>query len=567
MNNKKKDISFLILAIVIILLVNIITGFTFKRFDLTSDNRYSLSPATKNILKNLDDLIYIKVYLEGDFPAGSEGFVKLHNAAKEMLDEFHYYANGNLEYEFVDPFKETSNPKAQYAIIRQLQDKGLYCTTLKVNTDNGVSQKNIIPGALVNYKGRELPLQILQTQIGTDPEVVLNNSIQALEYNLSSVIRNLTVNQKPKITFIEGHGELAEIQVADITSSLQEYYQVDRVKIDGQLHALEKYKAIIIAKPDSAFDEKDKFVIDQFIMNGGKVLWCIDNIAANMDSLSTHDETYGIPMDLNLDDQLFKYGVRINSNLLLDIYSIKIPMVVGTSGNQPQIEMFPWFFFPLIFSNSNHPIVNNLNAIRTEFVSSMDTVESKGIKKTILLKTSNYCRIINSPVRINLELARHEPKEGDFIDKYLPIAVLLEGEFQSNFKNRVPETIQNSKEIGFKEKSTATKMIVIADGDILKNQIRKTQGKLEAEPLGYDKYTHETYGNKNFILNAVNYLLDESGLIVSRSKELKLRLLDATRAKEEKIKWQAVNTALPILLVIVLGISLNFLRKRKFSKI
>jgi ABC-2 type transport system permease protein len=322
MTNKKKDISFLLLWILIIVLANVITSFTFKRFDLTSDHRYSLTDATKNILKELDDVVYIKVYLEGDFPEGSEGFVNLKNATKEMLDEFRYYAGDNFEYEFVDPFKEVSNPKIQYSIIKQLQEKGLYCTTLKVNTDNGVSQKNIIPGALVYYKGKELPLQILQTQIGMNPEVVLNNSIQALEYNISSVIRNLTVNQKPKIAFIEGHGELVELEVKDITTTLQEYYQVDRININNQLNALEKYQAIIIAKPDSAFNEKDKFIIDQFIMNGGKVVWLLDNIAANMDSLNTRDETYGIPLDLNLDDQLFKYGVRINYNLLFQFSEV-----------------------------------------------------------------------------------------------------------------------------------------------------------------------------------------------------------------------------------------------------
>jgi ABC-2 type transport system permease protein len=565
--SKKKDISFLFLWIVIIASINIITSFTFKRIDLTSDNRYSLTDATKNILRNLDDVVFVKVYLEGDFPEGSEGFVKLRNATKEMLDEFHYYANGNLEYEFVDPFKDASNGQTQYGIIKQLQDKGLFCTTLKVSSDDGnISQKNIIPGAIVSYKGRELPFQILQTQIAVNPELVLNNSIQSLEYNISSVIRNLTVNLKPKIAFIEGHGELNEMQTKDINDALQEYYQVERLKIDGKLDALKTYKAIIIAKPDSAFDEKDKFIIDQFVMNGGKLLWFIDNIAASMDSLVTRDDTYGIPLELNLNDQLFKYGVRINSNLLLDVYSIKIPMVVGNMGNQPQMEMFPWFYFPLIFSNSDHPIVKNLNAVRTEFVSSIDTVESKNIKKTILLTTSNYSKAINAPVRISLELARHEPRQEDYNDSNQSIAVLLEGEFQSNFKNRIPENIAKDKEIGFLEKSRHTQMIIVSDGDMIKNNIRKKEGKSEIDPLGYDKYTHETYGNKNFVLNAVNYLLDENGLIDSRSKELKLRLLNASKIKDEKIKWQAVNLVLPIFLISIGGFLLTFIRKYRFAK-
>jgi ABC-2 type transport system permease protein len=443
-----------------------------------------------------------------------------------------------------------------------------------VKTKKGTSQQIIFPGALVTYKSKEIPLELLKAQMGIPPEAVLNNSIQALEFNITNTIKKLSVINKPEIAIIEGHGELDKYEMADITNTLTEYYNVERIRINGQLNSLaersnidsvktrikNKYEAIIIAKPDSAFSDKDKFIIDQFIMRGGKVLWLIDPVFACMDSIQNSESTVGVNNELNLEDQLFKYGVRINSDLVMDLNALPIPLRTGQIGNQPQIDFFPWYFFPIITPLIKHPIVNNLNAIKTEFVSSIDTIEVLGIKKTILLKTSPYSRIVYTPALISLNILREEPDE-DIYNQ--PVAVLLEGEFESAFKNIISPVIANDKEIGFLEKGVPNKMVVISDGDIIRNQLHIPQGY--PLPLGYDQFTRQTFGNKELILNVMNYLCDDSGLISIRSRELKLRLLDKTKISNNKLFWQLLNTLLPVLLVIIFGIIWAWVRKRRYA--
>ncbi|HNY08185.1 MAG TPA: gliding motility-associated ABC transporter substrate-binding protein GldG, partial [Bacteroidales bacterium] len=537
---KQNNVIQLLLCLVIIILLNIIGSYVFTRFDLTSEKRYSLSPATKKALRNLDDVVYFKVYLQGDFPAG---FKRLRNETMEMLDEFRAYSD-NIQYEFINP-SSGSDKKERNSVYQLLIQRGLNPTDLQVKTKDGSNRQIIFPGALVTYKTREIPLQLLNNQIGEAPEAVLNNSIKNLEYNLISTIRKLSVVDKPKIAFIEGQGELNSGQVYDIMTALSEYYAVDRVKINQKIYSLtrrdslkggkiaivNKYKAIVIAKPDSAFDEKDKFIIDQFIMRGGKVLWLIDPVFASMDSLQKNNESMGVTNDLKLDDQLFNYGVRLNYNLVLDLNSVPIPIVTGRMGNQPQIEFFPWYYFPVVMSSGVHPIVNNLNAVKFEFASSLDTVEAPGIKKTILLKTSKYSRIVNAPANINLEICRNKPDEQMFNNPNQPVAVLLEGEFQSLFTNRVPPEIMNNKLIGFKGKSIPTAMVVVSDGDVIKNQFNRSQGY--PLPLGYDQDTRQTFGNKDFVLNILNYLCDDSGLLYTRTREVQLRLLDKTKVEKQ----------------------------------
>lgn len=558
--SKRYDIIQLGILLTIVVIINIISAYVFKRLDLTAEKRYTLSEATKKMLLKLNDVVYVKVYLDGDFPAG---FKRLQNETKEMLDEFRVVAGDNLEYEFVNPSASSDN-KEKAEIYQQLAQKGIQPTNLQANTESGKEQQIIFPGAIVTYKGSEMPLILLKSQVGTAPEVMLNNSIKDLEYEISNTIRKLASGSRPSIAFITGHRELDEMYVADITRSLSEYYEVNRVRMNGTLNSLKGYEAIIIAKPDSVFDEKDKFVIDQFIMNGGKSLWLIDEVFASMDSLGKNAETVGVGSPLNIEDQLFKYGVRINMHTVLDISCVPIPIVSGYTGNQPQTKMFPWYFFPLVFQTVKHPIVNNLNAVKMEFANTIDTVGNASIKKTVLLTTSRYTRTMNTPVRINLNMVGQEPEEKQFNKSYLPLAVLLEGQFESVFKNRVPPEIVNDTNIAYKEKGKFSKMIVVADGDIIKNQVNKSNGTIY--PLGYDKYTRETYGNKNFLLNCINYLCDESELISLRNREVKLRLLDTQRLKDEKEKWQIINTVIPVLLMILLGIALNVYRKRKYSK-
>lgn len=560
-NLKRYNVIQLIVVLAIIIVLNFLSQFLFKRFDLTAEKRFTLSVTTKDFLKNLDDVVYIKIYLEGEFPAG---FKRLRNETKEMLDEFRAYAGDNIQYEFINP-SSSPDQKARNEVYQNLSEKGLQPTNLQQSNEDGNSQQIIFPGAILSYRGTELPLMLLKSQIGVAPELMLNNSINDLEYELISTIKKLQIIVKPKVAFIQGHGELAEMEVADITHSLEEYYEVKRVTLNGSLNALKGYRAIIIAKPDSAFDEKDKFVIDQFIMHGGKVAWLIDPVIASMDSLSRHTETIGLATSFNIEDQLFRYGVRINTNLVQDIQCVPIPIISGYVGNQPQTRLYPWMFYPLIFQTVKHPIVNNLNAVKLEFASTIDTVGNSTIKKTVLLTTSRFSRLVNTPARINLNMAAQQPEEKLFNRSFQPVAVLLEGIFESNYKNRVPPTIAHDSLIDFKEKSVKpTKMIVVSDGDIIKNYVHKASGKIA--PLGYDKYTREQYGNKNFLLNAINYLCDDSGLLELRNKEVKLRLLDKTKLKNERTKWQLINVIMPVVLVVLMGIVLFYVRKRKYSK-
>jgi ABC-2 type transport system permease protein len=557
--NKKRDLTTLGLAIIILVMLNFVASFVFHRFDLTSEKRYTLSDATKKLLGNIDDVVYVKVYLEGDFPAG---FKRLRNETKEMLDEFRAYSNNNIEYEFINP-SENPDKKQQNEVYKQLYDKGIEPTNLEVKEESGTSQQIIFPGALVSYKGHEVPWQLLKTQLGQPAELQLNNSIQSLEYEFASCIRNLSTVIRPSIGFVEGHGELDTLEVQDIALALHQFYSVKSVSINNQLSALKGLDAIIIAKPDSSFSEKEKFIIDQFIMKGGKVLWLIDPLYTSVDSIRVHGGTLGVPQDLKLDNMLFKYGVRINQDMILDLQSSAIPVNVSMRGQAPNIQLKPWIFSPLILPTSNHPIVKNLDLIKVDFAGSLDTVAAKGIKKTILLQSSKYSRVINAPVRVDLRMVNMPPDENQFNNPYRSLAVLLEGKFQSFYKNRIPLQIVNDSSIDYKDEGVATKMIVISDGDIIRNDIQYSAKK--AYPLGYDKYTNKTYGNKNFILNCMNYLCDDSGLIGVRSRELTLRLLDKKKINNSKLKWQLVNTALPLLVVVLFGIVQNFRRKRKYS--
>lgn len=573
--NRKKDTTLLVIGLIIIILVNYIGSFAFERFDLTSEKRYTLSETSKKLAENIDDIIYVKVYLEGEFPAP---YKRLRDETKEMLDEFRAYSNGNLEYEFINP-AESGDDKITKEIYQQLYKQGLRPTDLNEKTTDGFSNKLIWPGAVFSYKGKELPVQLLKSQIGAQAESMLNSSIESLEYEIANAINNLTTIDVSKVAFIEGHGELSKLETASLASSLAEFYAVDRVELNENLNSLTervmvdstkaflvkiKYDAIIIAKPTIRFSEKDKFIIDQYIMYGGRVVWLVDPVFASMDSLQKASVTMAIPMDLNLDDQLFTYGVRINTNIVQDIQSAPIPMRTGVIGNQPKLEMFPWFFFPLLTPANNHPIVNNLNALKGEFVSTIDTIAKKGIRKTGLLKTSQYSKVSSTPTRISLDMVSFEPDQSQFNKGHQIIAVLLEGKFESVFKNRITPQIKDANEINFAAESIENKMVVIADGDVAKNHVDKRTGEYLA--LGVDRYTRQEFGNRDFMLNVLGYLCDDSGLMSVRSKKLKIRLLDKTVLKNDKFDWQLINTILPIGLILLFGVAHYFDRKKKFTK-
>ncbi len=576
-NLKKNQLVSFFTTLVIIIVVNIIGSYVFTRFDLTSEKRYTLSDTTKDILKNLDDYVYFKVYLEGDFPAG---FKKLRRETKEMLDEFRAYSK-YIDYEFINP-SEGSDPAEINDNYKLLYQSGLNPTNVVDQGSDGSTKQMVIwPGALVSYRNdTEIAVDLLESQLGQSPEMALNASMQNLEFRLVDAIKKVTRFKKPDIAFIEGHGELTETEVYDITQTLKQSYNVTRGEINGQVDALMhrsepnangeittflNYDAIVIAKPTEPFSEKDKFLIDQYIMHGGKVLWLVEPVMATMDSLTAQESTIGVDLDLNLDDMLFKYGVRLNHNLLLDLNCAALPIRTGQVAGQAQLEFYRWFYFPLAQAASNHPMVRNMNAIKLDFVSSIDATTSEGaIVKTPLLKTSDYTKVSGTPVFITLAMLRQTPDKRMFPSQGQNVAYLLKGTFPSLYANRISSEIEESAEMKFLAESVPTSMIVVADGDIIRNQIDiKRRTPL---PLGYDQYTENTYGNKEFIENAISYLVDGEGLIDIRSREFKIRLLDPQKKNSQRLRWQLVNILVPTGMVILFGALMAFIRKKKYQK-
>ena len=581
-NIKRNEITSLIIILIIIVLVNIIGSFVNTRFDLTSEKRYTLSDTSKEILKGLDDYVYFRVYLEGDFPAG---FKKLRKETKEMLDEFRAYSKF-IDYEFINP-SESSDQTERNETYKILWQSGLNYYTETVQTNNGVQQIMVWPGVIMSYRENEVAIDLLSGQSGQSQETVLNNSAQDLEYKLISAIKEVSTVNRRTIAFSDGHGELEDIDVYDIANTLAKKYNIKRATLNGQLNALLKrdfdrdssivikpaYDALIIAKPTQPFSEKDKFIIDQYIMYGGKVMWLLDPVNASMDSLQSAESTIGLAQNLNLDDMLFNYGLRLNKNLLLAYPCAQIGLVTG-QGNNLQSVLLPWYYFPLLSPASEHPIVRNLEAVKADFVSSLEpTTSAPEITKIPLLKTSDYTKVASAPVFISLDILNERPNASMFPQKGMTTAYLLNGKFTSLYEYRLPEAITESAEMGFKASSVKTSMIVIGDGDIVRNQLaqldyaKKNNKRIGSPlPLGYDQYTNITYGNKQFIENAVSYLIEGEGIINIRSRELKLRLLDMNKINSNPILWQIINVVLPSALMIILGIVLAVLRKKKYQK-
>ena len=581
-NIKRNEIISLIITLIIIVLINIIGSFVYTRFDLTSEKRYTLSETSKDILKNLDDYVYFRVYLEGEFPAG---FKKLRKETKEMLDEFRAYSKF-IDYEFINP-SESNDPNERQETYKILWQNGLNYYTETVQTNTGVQQIMIWPGIILSYRENELAVDLLSGESGQSQETVLNNSAQDLEYKLINAIKDISTSSRKSIAFTEGHGELSDFEVYDIANSLSKKYNIRRTTLNGQLNALMKrdfdidsnivirpaFDAIIMAKPTQPFSEKDKFIIDQYIMYGGKVMWLVDAVSASMDSLQNAESTMGLMLNLNLDDMLFNYGVKINKNLLLAYPCAQIGLVTG-QGDNLQSVLLPWYYFPLLTPASEHPTVRNIEAVKADFVSSLEpTTSAPEIQKIPLLKTSDYTRVSSAPVYISLDILNQRPSADMFPQKSMTTAYLLKGNFTSLYEYRLPEAITESAEMGFKASSVNTSMIVIADGDIIRNQLaqldyaKKNNKRVGSPlPLGYDQYTNITYGNKQFIENAVSYLLEGEGLIGIRSRELKLRLLDMNKVNSGQITWQVINVVLPSALMIVLGIVLAYIRKKKYNR-
>lgn len=555
-----------LLALVAILIcVNVLAARYHKSFDLTGEKRFTLSNATKDMLRNLKDVVVVDVYLKGKFPAG---FQRLSEATREKLQSFKEYGGAKIVYRFSDPFEGKSEVE-KGDISKSLYEKGVEPMSLNVKGESNSSEQIIYPYALVQYQGRSMAVKLIDNHLGMSPLEVLNYSESLLEYKLGSAIHKLERPVKPGIAYVMGHGEQLGAHTHDILTTLAQYYKVDTIDLPREYHINEAiYQAIIINKPTLPFDDKEKFKIDQYVMHGGHVLWAVDMLQTPVDSLKNAGQFVTYDYGLNLDDQLFKYGVRINTDLIEDVQCNMIPLITGTMNNgQPQIELRPWPFLPIFAPASKHPIVNNMDAVMGRFVNSIDTIASPETRKTILLESSNYSRTTSSPVRVSLSMLRYDPDPRLYNKPHRPAAVLVEGRFGSLFQNRVApaflKVLNDSLHYRFKEiTDSSTSMVVIADGDIMINNISQARG---IEEMGYWEYTQSLFANKNFILNCLEYLTDPHSLLEARSKDLKLRLLDQKRAKDEMLKWQFVNVGLPMLLVIVFASCYLFFRKRRYE--
>ena len=551
----------LLTAIAVIVLVVTASSFLRLRYDLTEDKRFTLSQPTRKVLNDLKSDIYIQVYLDGDIPIPLK---RLKRSVGEMLEEFRIASGRKIDYEFINP-SEGKDTKQRESLYQNLVDKGLNPVNLQAGDEEGGSTRKIIfPGMIVNYNGTEVPVNFLNNSSSSYEQNILR-SIEGLEYEMIQTISTLSADTINRIAFLEGHDEITEIETADITMNLARYFTIDRGAIGGKSGILDKYSAVVIAGPEKEFSESDKLVLDQYIMNGGRVLWLIDEVLVNKDSLST-GETVGIYNPLNIEDQLFRYGVRINPAIIQDMECVAIRLVVMSGGSRQQVVPAPWIYFPLLRPSLNHPITRNLNRVKGEYVNYIDTVGlDPAIRKRVLLSSSQLSRTISPPVIIRLKEAEETPDEKYFDKPNLPVAVLLEGVFPSAFKNRPVSNLTDDSNLVIRNESIENRMIVIADADIIRNEVSRTGINETPLPLGQDKYTGQIFGNKDFLVNCLNWLVDKNDIMQLRSRELKLRLLDTRTIKTEKIKWQLINVAGPVLMVVIAGLVYGYFRRRKYT--
>lgn len=544
----------------IIVCVNVLASYFHTGLDLTREQRFTLSPATKNLLGGMQEVAVIDVYLQGKFPALLQ---RLQEATRERLRSFKEVAGNKIVFRFIDPM-EGKTVKEQKQIAQDLRNKGVKYLQLSTQDEDEYSMKIFFPYALVQYNGREIPVMLLEDPPNKTAAERISYAEAMLEYKLASAIRNLQHPEPVRLGYIVGNGQELGYKTADMLANvLPSHYGIDSLDLGHLVHIPIAYQAVIICQPRQAFTGPEKLKIDQYIMRGGKVLWALNAMQASLDSLYNGPQFIAMEQDLGLDDMLFKYGVRVNHDLVEDMQCMKLPR--GQEGGQP--ELHDWVYFPKLNPVGDHPIVKNMDFILGGFTNTIDTLKTTGIYKTILLHTSKYSRSVRSPARVSLSMMNYPLKHEMFAKSYLPVAVLIEGTFHSAYKNLlVPEYLRKLDSIGetFKPMcDSPNKMIVVSVGDIFCNDLSYKDSKLY--PMGYYKYTNEFFANRNFLLNCIEYLTDESGILETRSKEMKLRLLDAGRAKDEKSKWQVINVAIPITIVLVFASAYFFFRKRRYE--
>jgi len=549
----------------ILLFVNILANSFYTHFDLTEEKRFTLTKPTRTMLREQKSQVYVQILLEGEFPAG---FKRLQTATREMLDDFRS-ETGYIDYQFEDPalgtLEEVNGRR------KALTELGIQPVNLRVADQSESSQKIIYPFAIFRLGSRQVIVKLLENESATlNPEEVINNSVTLLEYKFANAIKKLQAPSRPVILFTKGHDELNELQLGDLDRSLRTFYDTDRISLDSVVQIRpDECALLVVAKPQTAFSERDKFKIDQYVMQGGRVMWLIDRLNAGLDSMRATRRFIPTDYPLNLEDILFKYGVRIQPDLVLDLECSKIRLVVGQVGNTPQFEAFPWFYHPAVLPNGKHPIVKNLDRVDLHFCSSIDTIRTKTpVKKTVILSSSKYSRLQFSPIDLSFDILKYEPDPTKFDKGKQSVGVLLEGIFPSAFENRVTEDMQNGlKQLGmeFRPVSEPTRMLVISDGDVAANYVRDAAQK-QWLPLGFNHMENVTYANKELMLNAIEYLIDPNGVIAARTKEVKLRLLDSVRAKKQGNMWRALNVGLPLVLLGIFGWFFNWRRKKRYGK-
>lgn len=555
--NKQKLLGIFAFAMGLIL-INVLAQYLYTRIDFTKEKRFTLTPKSKTILGKINQPITVTVFLDGDLPAP---FKRLRNATRDLLADYKAYGGKEIKVIFRDPISGLSVAE-QDTVINNLYQSGIEPTTVNIKNDAGFAQKMVFPMAMLEAGSHQLPLRLLQNlNAAGSYEENINNSIQNLEYLFTGAIQKVLSNEHPRIGFTEGNGELSDLSLNDAINSLSESYEVGRVNLNTiDAAGLDKLKVLIIAKPQQEFTEAEKYKINYFVMKGGRVVWTIDQVSADLDSLKGSGEQLAFNKKLNIDDMLFMYGARVNYNLIADANCVEIPLSMGQQG---QIELAPWVYYPLLMPDTAHHLVKNIDAVRSEFSSTVDTIGVKGLKKTVILHSSPFNKIFNAPKLLSLQMVAEQPDPRDYASVPQSLGVLIEGTFPSVFLNRaVPAGITGNYLVP--PQSKPTKMIVIGDGDVFKNQLSSKDGS--AFPLGFDRYTQKSYGNKALLLNIADYLSNDDNLITLRNKEVKIRLLDKARLRTEKLQWQLINMALPLLLLISFAIFQHYYRKHKYAR-
>lgn len=556
----QNSISKVVIALVCLLAVNYIAKQWHTRIDLTQDKRYTLSEVSKKTLAKIQNPIVIDVLLKGNIPTE---FKKLQTETIQLLDEY-AATNNNIIVNFVNPLEGEEHPES---VIQELINNGYQPLQITQNEAGKSSIEYIFPWAVISDGKKSERVRLFVNKLGATDQEQVQNSVQKLEYNFTDALYKFALDKKKKIAILRSNGALEDIYMADFLKTAREYYFIAPFTLDSvatnpekTLHDLEKFDLLLVPKPTEPFTDAQKQVVDQYIMNGGRALWLIDNVAVSLEDMyKTGGMTMAMPVNLNLTDMFFQYGFRINYTLVNDLYFSEIIVATG-DGSQTRYMPIPWVYNPLVISGNNHLINNHLDAVRFQFANSIDTLKN-GVKKTVLLASSPFSKADGTPREINLRFDPNNQNKEAYKHGNIPLAVLLEGEFNSVYKDRI-------RPINLKEKSDRskpTKMLVVADGDIIKNDI-DSKNNIPLE-LGFDKWTNKYYDNKAFLQNALNYLLDDTEFLSLRNKKVQLAFLDKQKVAESVSSWQVKVFVYPLLLLILVMLSvLYFYRKKNIKK-